>query len=184
MMKKWAGAVCAVVAMLVAPGGALAADSQGTVDGISYLTASGAATIDAPAVLEIPCPGTKRPMGGGYQLGLDPTDTLRSAAPADLNGDGKIDGWRVIAETGQPTTAVGTEAGAMCRKGTVKYVTKLGSLPATPGALTLTAKCPTDMHITGGGARRRLASDVLRHHATGHQGDCDLCSDEAVVPRA
>jgi hypothetical protein len=144
--------------MLIAPGLASATTviNQGSVDGVTYLAAQDAVTSAAPLVIEIPCPGKKRPVGGGYQIGLNELDTLRSAAPADLNGDGKIDGWRVVAETGQPSTAVGTSANVMCRKGTVRYVTKAGSLPASPGPLALTAKCPSDMHITGGGA---IASD-------------------------
>jgi hypothetical protein len=132
--------------------------NNGSVDGVTYLSTDGTTFVTnaAPLVIEIPCPGLKRPMGGGYQIGLNVLDTLRSAAPADLNGDGKIDGWRVVAETGQNGTAVGTDANVICRKGTVRYVTKTGTLPASPGALTLTARCPSNMHVTGGGA---VASD-------------------------
>ena len=146
--------------LLAAPGAASATTfaNLGTVDGVTYLATNGSdgVTNAAPLVLEIPCPGTKRPVGGGYEIGLNELDILRSAAPADLNGDGKIDGWRVVAETGQASASVGTDASVICRKGTIKYVTQAGTLPASPGALTLTASCPSDMHVTGGGA---VASD-------------------------
>jgi hypothetical protein len=149
--------------ILVAPGSATAAtvDNLGTVDGITYLAASDAVTNAAPLVIEIPCPGTKRPTGGGFQIGLNELDTLRSAAPADLNGDGRIDGWRVVAETGETGTAVGTSASVMCRKGTLRYVKKAGTLPASPGPLTLTARCPSGMHVTGGGAIASVDGDPL-----------------------
>jgi hypothetical protein len=141
--------------LLFAPATALAATvNNGTAGGVTYLSSDGSdfVSIAAPLVIELRCPGSTRPVGGGYSIGLDKLDTLRSAAPADLNGDGKIDGWRVVAETGQPSTQVGTDAVAMCRAGALRYVTKTGTLPATPGALTLTASCPADMHVTGGGA--------------------------------
>src|SRR4051794_28874898 len=153
MNRGWAGLVIGLAMLLAAPGAASAATvNNGSVDGVTYLSTDGSqfVTHTAPLVIEIPCPGTKRPMGGGYEIGLNELDTLRSAAPADLNGDGKIDGWRVVAETGQPSNAVGTDASVICRKGTVRYVTQTGALPATPGALTLTASCPSDMHVTGG----------------------------------
>jgi hypothetical protein len=155
MQTRWAGLIAGMAMLLVMPGAASAATvNNGSVDGVTYLSSDGSdfVTNAAPLVIEIPCPGTKRPMGGGYSIGLNELDTLRSAAPADLNGDGRIDGWRVVAETGQSSTGVGTDASAICRKGTVKYVTKTGTLPASPGALTLTARCPKDMHVTGGGA--------------------------------
>jgi hypothetical protein len=155
MKKQWTGALAGLVMMLVAPGTATAATvNNGSVDGVTYLSTDGTdfVTNVAPLVIEIPCPGRKRPTGGGYQIGLNELDTLRSAAPADLDGDGRIDGWRVVAETGQTGTAVGTDASVICRRGKVKYVSKEGSLPASPGALTLTAFCPSDMHVTGGGA--------------------------------
>lgn len=146
--------VAGLVVMLIVPGAASAATvtDMGTVDGVTYLQASDAVTNAAPLVIEIPCPGTKRPTGGGYEIGLNELDTLRSAAPADLNGDGRIDGWRVVAETGQTGTAVGTSANVMCRGGKIRYVSKAGTLPASPGPLTLTARCRSDMHVTGGGA--------------------------------
>jgi hypothetical protein len=159
MKKLWSCFVLGCVAMLVVPGAASAATvNEGTVNRVTYLATDGGdfVTSDAPLVIELRCPGRKRPIGGGYQIGINELDTLRSAAPADLDGDGRIDGWRVVAETGQTGTAVGTDASAICRKGTVKYVTKTGTLPATPGGLTLTAKCPSGMHVTGGGA---VASD-------------------------
>ena len=150
--------------MLLAPGAASAGPGPvitnlGTVDGVSYLSASSSVTHFAPLVLEIPCPGKKRPVGGGYEIGLNELDTLRSAAPADLNGDGRIDGWRVVAETEQPSTAVGTGASAICRRGKVRYVSEEGTLPANPGGLTLTAVCAADMHVTGGGAVASTGDD-------------------------
>lgn len=161
MTKHLTGVVAGLVVMLIVPGAASAAtvDNLGTVDGVTYLQTSDSVTIAAPLVLEIPCPGTKQPTGGGYQIGLNELDTLRSAAPADLNNDGRMDGWRVVAETGQPSTAVGTSANVMCRGGTLKYVTKTGTLPASPGPLTLTARCPSNMHVTGGGAIASTGGD-------------------------
>src|SRR3954447_4946587 len=158
MQRHSIGLLAGFAVLLVAPGAASAAtvDNLGSVDGVTYLAASDYVTNAAPLVIELPCPGSKRPMGGGYSIGLNEVDTLRSAAPADLNGDGKIDGWRVVAETGQSGTSVGTDANVICRKGTVKYVTKTGTLPASGGPLTLTARCPNSMHVTGGGA---VASD-------------------------
>lgn len=157
-MKISTSLVFASVFMLLLPGAASAATvNNGTAGKVTYLASSGDfVTSAAPLVIDLKCPGAKRPIGGGYQIGINELDTLRSAYPADTDGDGKIDGWRVVAETGQPSTAVGTSASAVCRKGTVKYVTKTGTLPASPGALTLTAKCPSGMHVTGGGA---VASD-------------------------
>jgi hypothetical protein len=151
--------VVGFVVVLALPGAAAAGTvNKGSVDGITYLVTDGSdfVTNAQPLVIELKCPGRKRPIGGGYQIGLNVLDTLRSAAPADIDGNGTIDGWRVVAETGQTGTAVGTDASAMCRRGKVKYVTKTGTLPASPGALTLTARCPSDMHVTGGGA---VASD-------------------------
>ena len=161
MKKQWTAALAGLVVLLIAPGAASAGtvNSLGTVDGVSYLQASGFVTNAAPLVLEIPCPGLKRPTGGGYQIGLNELDTLRSAAPADLNGDGRIDGWRVVAETGQSGTAVGTDASLICRRGKVRYVSQTGTLPASPGSLTLTARCPSDMHVTGGGAVASTGGD-------------------------
>jgi hypothetical protein len=162
MKRQWAAALAALGMILTAPGAASAATitNRGTVDGVTYLSASDAVTNAAPLVLEIPCPGTKRPTGGGYQIGLNELDTLRSAAPADLNGDGRIDGWRVVAETGQTGTAVGTDANVICRGGPLRYVTATGSLPASAGPLTLTARCPSDMHVTGGGAIASTGGDA------------------------
>jgi hypothetical protein len=165
MKKQTTRALAGLVMMVVAPGAASAGPAPaitnlGSVDGVSYLAMTAAfSSAAAPAVMEIPCPGEKRPVGGGYQIGLHELDTLRSAAPADLNRDGRIDGWRVVAETEQPNTLVGTDASAICRKGKVRYVSKAAALPASPGALTLTARCPSDMHVTGGGAIASIDGD-------------------------
>src|SRR3954468_6993330 len=113
MNRRWAGLVAGLAMLMAAPGAASAVTiSNGSVDGITYLSSDGSdfVTNAAPDVIEVACPGTKRPVGGGYQMGLNELDTLRSAAPADLNGDGRIDGWRVVTETGQTGTAVGTYA--------------------------------------------------------------------------
>src|SRR4051812_17486506 len=126
-MKRWTGVLAGLTILLFAPAAALAATvNEGTVGGVTYLSSDGTtfATSAAPLVIELRCPGTTRPVGGGYQIGLNKLDTLRSAAPADLNGDGKIDGWRVVAETGQTGTQVGTDASAMCSATTLRYVTK------------------------------------------------------------
>ena len=163
MKRTWRGLVPGLIVMLIAPGPASAAIvNNGTVDGVTYLSTDGtdSVTIAEPLVLEIPCPGTKRPTGGGYEIGLHELDTLRSAAPADLNGDGRIDGWRVVAETGQESTAVGASASVICRGGPLRYITKAGTLPASPGPLTLTARCPSDMHVTGGGAVASSGGDA------------------------
>lgn len=159
MRKLWTCLVLGFAVMLVVPGATAAATvNNGKVARITYLSTDGSdfVTHFEPLVIELKCPGKKRPVGGGYQIGLNELDTLRSAAPADLDNDGRIDGWRVVAETGQPSTAVGTDASVVCKRMTLKYVTRTGTLPATPGPLTLTAKCPPGMHVTGGGA---VASD-------------------------
>jgi hypothetical protein len=143
----------AALALCVMPGLAAAGQSLGTVDGITYLHEMGSATISAPFDVELPCPDGTRPTGGGFAVGLHQTDSLRGTLPADLDADGRIDGWRVIAETGQPSTAVGADAWAICRGGKLRYASKSGQLPAgSPGALKLTARCPNGFRVTGGGA--------------------------------
>jgi hypothetical protein len=109
--------VAGFVVIIALPGAASAATvNKGSIDGITYLVTDGSdfVTNAQPLVIDLKCPGRKRPIGGGYQIGLNVLDTLRSAAPADTDGNGTIDGWRVVAETGQTGTAVGTDASRQC----------------------------------------------------------------------
>lgn len=151
---RGAALIAATAALTLAAAGLASADQDlGTVDGVSYLSDADFVTSATPLVLDIACPPGTRPTGGGYGVGLDPLDMLRGAFPADLDADGRIDGWRVIAETGQSGTAVGTDASAICRGGKLRYVRQAGDLPTGPaGGLKLTARCPRGLGVTGGGA--------------------------------
>ncbi len=121
---------------LAAPAGAAADTDLGTVDGISYYSDAGG----PGEAFDVKCPGTRRLLGGGF----DGT-TFSRIEPADGKDRDKAadDVWRAKGYQG------GT-AYAICGREKTTYVKRSKPIDPTE-TLTVTAKCPQGMHVTGGG---------------------------------
>ena len=146
--------IAALAAGLSAPGASDASD-LGTVDGISYVLAPSSGTPPASATGDAFCPDATRPIGGGFWAGnVSSTSRVYNAYPADVVPPS----GPLLEETFRSTfwlpngATTQVESYGICSGAEVKYRLDRGVLPATPQALTLTARCPANQHVIGGGA--------------------------------
>ena len=163
--------------------GAPAADADtnlGSFEGTEYFsdvvvgsTGAGAVRVDCPA-------GTKLVGGGGRASGGPTTGRVNSIHPVDgTDGDGRPDdGFRakVWSTTGGVTGAVF----AVCQAGaSPSYRSATGTLPAM-GSADKRAKCPSDTHVSGGGATvgGRIDRAFLNSSFPADGGDEDADPDD------
>lgn len=147
-MKGRATVVAATVAAGILAASAYAAD-LGTVDGVNYqkvstslMTGNSVSTVQA-------CPAGKIVTGGGFgtaALGIKPS-ALWPADGADSNSK-PDDAYQVfVSASGNETL----DSYAICADLKAKYVTK-DNFAEAAAAGKVTAKCPRDRHLVGGGA--------------------------------
>ncbi len=139
---------------LSAPG-TTEAEDLGTVDGISYVFVSSSGNPPASATGDAPCPNGTRPVGGGWWAGnVSFTSRVYSAYPADVTPPFGLQMRETFRSSfwlpSGPTTTVWSFA--VCSAEQLSYRLEPGVLSATPQALKLTADCPADQHVLGGGA--------------------------------
>jgi hypothetical protein len=151
---RLAGLVIATVGALAMGGGASAraATDLGTVDGTSYVGDTSSGTPPASAATDLPCPDDTRPVGAGFFV--NPPNYIHDAYPADLLdpfGPGALESVRDQAWMASgPVPEI--HGYGICRSGPLSYRFDEGTLPSTPRARKLTARCPDNRHILGGGA--------------------------------
>lgn len=151
--RKWFAIASALVAGAFGAPATYAATDLGTIDGISYVGAPSSATPPASAAGDAFCPNATRPLGSGFDAGAL-ANHLYSSYPADVIapfGSQKRDTARSIVWL--PTGPMGEIDGyGICSGTDVTYRVDEGTLPAVARARTLTANCPSQQHVTGGGA--------------------------------
>jgi hypothetical protein len=131
---------------------ASAATDLGTLDGTSYVGDTSSGSPPASAATDLPCPDDARPVGTGFFV--NPPNFIHDAYPADLVdpfGPGALESVRDQAWMASGP-APDIHGWGVCRTGPLSYHFDEGKLPSTPRARTLTARCPDNRHLLGGGA--------------------------------
>jgi hypothetical protein len=148
--------VAAVVTMSAVTHAVAGGDiDQGTVGGISYRSDSEIMLSGTPATVDVSCPTGTFPTGGGFEVIATPAYSAYQALPVNLDTATRgPDAWRTVAiEENPPGNASEPVSRVICRAGAPRFVKASGQLPeGTPGAVTLTARCPSGTHVSGGGA--------------------------------